>query len=122
MATNPAAKRHFSMIREFHLADFITLANAACGVAAVLLAMLYMDRARSRTSSSPRRSRPPPSSSTCSTGASRARASSIRRSGRELDSLSDVISFGVAPAALAFAAGMRGGWDAIALRTSSAAG
>jgi CDP-diacylglycerol--serine O-phosphatidyltransferase len=35
--------------------------------------------------------------------------------GRELDSLSDVISFGVAPAALAFAAGMRGGWDALAL-------
>jgi CDP-diacylglycerol--serine O-phosphatidyltransferase len=31
--------------------------------------------------------------------------------GRELDSLADVISFGVAPAALAFAAGMRGGWD-----------
>ena len=35
--------------------------------------------------------------------------------GRELDSLADIISFGVAPAALAFAAGMRGGWDAIVL-------
>src|SRR5205823_7134095 len=35
--------------------------------------------------------------------------------GRELDSLSDVISFGVAPAALGFAAGMHGGWDAAAL-------
>ncbi len=35
--------------------------------------------------------------------------------GRELDSLADVISFGVAPAALAFAAGMRGGWDVIVL-------
>jgi CDP-diacylglycerol--serine O-phosphatidyltransferase len=35
--------------------------------------------------------------------------------GRELDSLADVISFGVAPAALAYAAGMRGGWDVIAL-------
>ena len=35
--------------------------------------------------------------------------------GRELDSLADVISFGVAPAALAFAAGMTGGWDWIAL-------
>jgi CDP-diacylglycerol--serine O-phosphatidyltransferase len=31
--------------------------------------------------------------------------------GRELDSLADVISFGVAPAALAFAAGMRGALD-----------
>ena len=35
--------------------------------------------------------------------------------GRELDSLADVISFGVAPAALAFAAGMRGGWDWVVL-------
>src|SRR5205085_6470605 len=35
--------------------------------------------------------------------------------GRELDSLADVISFGVAPAALAFAAGMQGGWDVAAL-------
>ena len=35
--------------------------------------------------------------------------------GRELDSLADVISFGAAPAALAFAAGMQGGWDAAAL-------
>jgi len=31
--------------------------------------------------------------------------------GRELDSLADVISFGVAPAALGFAAGLDGGWD-----------
>lgn len=31
--------------------------------------------------------------------------------GRELDSLADVISFGVAPATLGFAAGMRGGFD-----------
>jgi CDP-diacylglycerol--serine O-phosphatidyltransferase len=35
--------------------------------------------------------------------------------GRELDSLADVISFGVAPAALAYACGMQGGWDWIVL-------
>jgi CDP-diacylglycerol--serine O-phosphatidyltransferase len=35
--------------------------------------------------------------------------------GRELDSLADVISFGVAPAALGFAAGLRGGWDWVIL-------
>ena len=35
--------------------------------------------------------------------------------GRELDSLADVISFGVAPAALGYAAGMDGGWDWIVL-------
>jgi CDP-diacylglycerol--serine O-phosphatidyltransferase len=35
--------------------------------------------------------------------------------GQELDSLADLVSFGVAPAALAFTLGMRGGWDAVAL-------
>src|SRR3954452_4051263 len=31
--------KHFSMIRAFHLADVFTLANAACGVAAIGMAM-----------------------------------------------------------------------------------
>jgi CDP-diacylglycerol--serine O-phosphatidyltransferase len=35
--------------------------------------------------------------------------------GVQLDSLADVISFGVAPACLAYAVGMSGGWDAVAL-------
>ena len=35
--------------------------------------------------------------------------------GRELDSLADIISFGVAPAVLGFAAGLQGGWDAVVL-------
>ena len=35
--------------------------------------------------------------------------------GRELDSLADVISFGVAPAAIAYAAGMQGLWDRVVL-------
>jgi CDP-diacylglycerol---serine O-phosphatidyltransferase len=37
-----ARPKHFSMIRGFHLADFFTLANAACGVGAVFLTMLYL--------------------------------------------------------------------------------
>ena len=36
------AGRHFSMLRGFQLADFLTLGNAACGAGSVLLAMLYM--------------------------------------------------------------------------------
>ncbi len=35
--------------------------------------------------------------------------------GRELDSLADVISFGVAPAAIAYGAGMSGLWDIVIL-------
>ena len=34
--------RHFSMIRSFGLADFLTLGNAACGVLAVFFAMSHM--------------------------------------------------------------------------------
>jgi hypothetical protein len=37
--------KHFTMLREFHVADFLTLGNAACGVAAVLLALRYMQSA-----------------------------------------------------------------------------
>src|SRR5215471_3851723 len=37
-------RKHFTMIRAFHLADFFTLANAACGVAAIFCAMTYVDR------------------------------------------------------------------------------
>jgi CDP-diacylglycerol--serine O-phosphatidyltransferase len=35
--------------------------------------------------------------------------------GADLDSLSDVISFGVAPAVLGFTLGLRGGWDMLCL-------
>jgi CDP-diacylglycerol--serine O-phosphatidyltransferase len=107
MADGPRGeRRHFSMVREFHLADLFTIANGFCGVAAVFQAMKFLafhDRrhlyfaallvpvafvfdvldgriARWRHKSSPM--------------------------GRELDSLADVISFGVAPAAIAFAAGL----------------
>ena len=107
--------RHFSMIRGFHLADFFTLANAACGVAAVFCAMIYATR----------ESVPHFFAAAALVLAAlvfdvldgriarwRQKHSAL---GRELDSLADVISFGVAPAVLAFAAGMRGAWDWIAL-------
>ena len=103
------------MIRGFHLADFFTLANAACGMAAIFLAMIYVGS---------------PAASHFYLAAAMAPAALLfdvldgriarwRREhsalGRELDSLADVISFGVAPATLAYAAGLRGGWDLIAL-------
>jgi CDP-diacylglycerol--serine O-phosphatidyltransferase len=107
--------RHFSMIRNFHLADFFTIANGFCGVAALFQAMRFLaggERwridlaaalvvlalafdvldgriARWRHKASPM--------------------------GRELDSLADVISFGVAPAGIAFAAGLRSPLDQIIL-------
>ena len=37
------------------------------------------------------------------------------RLGADLDSLADVISFGVAPAVIGYALGLRGGWDMLCL-------
>ncbi|MBM7115218.1 CDP-alcohol phosphatidyltransferase family protein [[Archangium] primigenium] len=107
--------RHFSMIRTFTPADFVTLGNAFSGAGSILAQMQYLASrqphwlwlafglmplafildaldgriARWRFQSSPL--------------------------GADLDSLADVISFGMAPAALAFSMGMRGELDVLVL-------
>ncbi|GAB3651418.1 CDP-alcohol phosphatidyltransferase family protein [Ramlibacter alkalitolerans] len=107
--------RHFSMVREFHLADFFTLGNAACGVGAILLGMLYM-ASGDRTHFLFAAALAPAAFIFDVLDGRIARARHQHSAlGRELDSLSDVISFGMAPAALGFAAGLQGGWDAAAL-------
>ena len=103
------------MIREFHLADWFTLANAVCGMGALFSMLTYLQttdvrhvyfacgmvlaalifdvldgriaRWRQQTSAM----------------------------GRELDSLADVISFGVAPAVIGYGCGMQGLYDRIVL-------
>ena len=103
------------MIREFHLADWFTLGNAACGTGALFSMMTYLEtndvvhiyfacalvlaalvfdvldgriaRWRQKTSAM----------------------------GRELDSLADVISFGVAPAIIGYGCGLQGFYDRIVL-------
>jgi len=116
-ATRSTKKKrvHFSMLRNYHPADLITLANGAAGTAAILAVMSYLTRpeiwrvylamaflavalifdiadgkiARRRAEHSP--------------------------FGQELDSLADIVSFGVAPAALAYGIGMRGLIDGVIL-------
>jgi CDP-diacylglycerol---serine O-phosphatidyltransferase len=110
-----AAPRHFSMLRGFHVADFFTLGNAACGVGAVFLSMLYM-ASQSRLHFYVAAALAPAAFIFDVLDGRIARARHEHSPlGRELDSLADVISFGVAPAALGFAAGLQGGWDAMAL-------
>lgn len=108
-------KKPFSMIREFQLADWFTLGNAVCGTGAIFSMMSYLQApdvkhiyfaallvltavvfdfldgrvARWRHKSS--------------------------LLGRELDSLADVISFGVAPAIIGYGCGMQGLYDRIIL-------
>jgi CDP-diacylglycerol--serine O-phosphatidyltransferase len=107
--------RHFTLLRSFHLADFFTLANGSCGTAAIFFAMAHMREAMALR--------------IYAAGALIASAlvfdvvdGRVARwrhhaspLGRELDSLADVISFGVAPACLAYAAGMNGVVDQLVL-------
>jgi len=115
-------QKPFSMIREFQLADWFTLANAVCGTGAMFSMLTYLQTndvrhvyfacgmvfaalvfdvldgriARWRQKSS--------------------------GMGRELDSLADVISFGVAPAVIGYGCGMQGLYDRIVLTCFVACG
>ncbi|MDB4934422.1 MAG: CDP-diacylglycerol--serine O-phosphatidyltransferase [Labilithrix sp.] len=113
--TAPQKKMRFSMVRTFVLADLITLGNAFCGTGAVLASMSYVaTRDRSAVWAALILL---PLALVCD-ALDGAVARWRRRSsplGADLDSLADIVSFGVAPAALGFALGLRGGWDAIAL-------
>src|SRR5690606_8231009 len=95
---NPARKR-FSMIREFHVADWFTLGNAACGTASVMSSMAALvtgDTGRLIAASSLIFAALVFDVLDGRIARWRQKASPL---GRELDSLADVISFGVAPAA-----------------------
>lgn len=114
MTTKPTSKP-FSMIREFHLADWFTLANAVCGTGALFSVMTYLELREVRHVYF-----------ACGLVLAalvfdvldgriarwRQKTSAL---GRELDSLADVISFGVAPAIIAYGCGMQGLYDRIVL-------
>ena len=103
------------MIREFHLADWFTLGNAVCGMGALFSSMTYIETGSVRHIYF-----------ACSlvfvalvldvidgrVARWRQKTSAM---GRELDSLADVISFGVAPAMIAYGCGMQGFYDRIVL-------
>ena len=108
-------QRHFSMVRDFHLADFFTLANAACGVAGVFFAMKYVATQSVGDFLMAAALAPAAFIFDVIDGRVARWRQTHSALGRELDSLADVISFGVAPAALGFAAGLQGGWDWLVL-------
>ena len=108
-------KRHFSMLREFQLADWFTLANAFCGTGAVFAAMRFLQDGERGYLLFGMALIPLAFIFDALDGRIARWRKSSSTLGRELDSLSDVISFGVAPAALAYACGMQGGWDWLVL-------
>lgn len=111
MTSREQRPRHFSMLRDFHVADFITLGNAACGVAGVFSAMVYMAGGEVPYFYFAAALAPLAFFFDVMDGKVARARNEHSVLGRELDSLADVISFGMAPAALGFAAGLRGGWD-----------
>ncbi|MEF2146927.1 CDP-diacylglycerol--serine O-phosphatidyltransferase [Aquilutibacter rugosus] len=104
-------KKHFSMIRGFHLADWFTLANAFCGTGAIFAAMRFLQEGVHSDLMIGMALIPLAFIFDVFDGYVARWRNSASVLGRELDSLADVISFGVAPAALAYACGMQGGWD-----------
>ena len=106
---------HFSMIRGFHLADWFTMANAFCGMGAVLIAMAYLSGENPNGLLWGAALVPVAFAFDVLDGRIARWRQTQSALGRELDSLADVISFGVAPAALGFAAGLNGMWDAAVL-------
>ena len=107
--------RHFSMLRDFQLADWFTLGNAFCGTVAVFAAMRYLQHGSVRDLLLGMALIPLAFIFDALDGRIARWRKSSSTLGRELDSLADVISFGVAPAALAYACGMQGGWDWLVL-------
>jgi CDP-diacylglycerol---serine O-phosphatidyltransferase len=110
------ARRHLSMLRSYTAADALTIGNAACGTIALFLCLDYVATGRGRYLWIALAL--PSLALICDildgyvARKNRRRQSAL---GGDLDSLADVISFGVAPAVLGFTLGLRGGWDILCL-------
>ncbi|TXD33650.1 CDP-diacylglycerol--serine O-phosphatidyltransferase [Lujinxingia vulgaris] len=111
----PARRKRFEMLRSFALADIITMANAACGVAAIFCCLNYMDEKIDLYVWWAFGLLPLALVFDLFDGAVARWRRKHSALGADLDSLADIVSFGVAPAVLAYTLGMRGGWDAVVL-------
>jgi len=103
------------MIRSFVLADVLTLGNGFCGSGSVLAAMHYLVDGEGRWLLTAMALLPIALIFDFADGRVarwRHRSSFL---GADLDSLADVISFGMAPAAVGFAVGLRGVLDVLIL-------
>ena len=105
-----------SMLRSYTPADALTIGNAACGTIAIFLCLDYLADDNRRFLWTAFLLLPLALIFDVLDGYV-ARLNRKRQSvlGADLDSLADVISFGVAPAVLGFTLGLRGGWDMLIL-------
>jgi CDP-diacylglycerol--serine O-phosphatidyltransferase len=103
------------MIRAFHLADLFTIANGFCGVSAIFEAMTFLSTRDPRHLYLAALLIPVALVLDVLDGRIARWRHTASPMGRELDSLADVVSFGVAPAAIAFAAGVNTPSDQVIL-------
>src|SRR3954467_1493444 len=105
-------RRHMSMLRSYTPADFLTIGNATCGTIAIFLCLDYVATDERRFLWTAFILLPAaPVFDSLDGFVARLDRSRQSRLGADLDSLSDVISFGVAPAVLGYTLGLRGVGD-----------
>jgi len=103
------------MIRSLHLADLFTIVNGFCGVAALFQVMTFIATQERRHLYVAALLVPLAGFFDLMDGRVARWRHKASPMGRELDSLADVISFGVAPAGIAFAAGLDSWLDQVIL-------
>jgi len=102
---------HFSLLRSFTPADFVTLLNAASGVCSIFASFDYAVSRQAGYAGAAAALIMVAALADFFDGRIARRSARSSTLGGDLDSLADLISFGVAPACLAFGVGMNGGWD-----------
>lgn len=109
--TEPKKRQRFSMLRTFVLADVVTMVNAASGTAAIFCCLRYGAEREALFVLAAFALLPIALVADVLDGAVARWRRKHSPLGADLDSLADVVSFGVAPAVLGFALGLDGGWD-----------
>src|SRR5262249_13133771 len=103
------------MLRSYTVADLFTLGNASSGTISIFLCLNYLAECRNRWFWTAFALLFAALFFDVFDGYWARRSNRKSVLGADLDSLADIVSFGVAPAVLGFTFGMRGGWDMLIL-------
>jgi CDP-diacylglycerol--serine O-phosphatidyltransferase len=107
--------KHLSLLRSYTLADVFTLLNGSCGTISIFLCLNYVAMKDKTLLWIVFLLLPVALGCDLLDGYLARRGTRKSLLGADLDSLADIISFGVAPAVLGFTLGLRGLWDILLL-------
>jgi len=108
-------RTHFQMLRSFAWADLFTFGNASCGTVSIFLCLYYLTEGQRGFIGAIFFLLPSALAFDGLDGYVARRWGQRSTLGAELDSLADIVSFGLAPAVLGFSLGLRGFWDVVVL-------